>query len=180
MICRKCNTQNDDNASVCANCGESLTYQQQSPNSQYGEQQQYANPQYGDPRYGGQQYSGQQMPYYKDIYDHTSEYDPRDISNNKVFAMLPYLTGWIGVIVALLASHESKYVGFHIRQALKLSITNTLLVLISLVLCWTFIVPIAGAVCVIIIEVIRIIGFFSVCSGNAKELPIVRSLGFLK
>lgn len=178
MICKKCNAQNDDNASVCTNCGEGLIYQQPS-NQQYGEQQQYTNPQYGAPQYGGQPYGGQQ-PYYKDIYDHTSEYDQSDISSNKVFAMLPYLMGWIGIIVALLASRESKYVGFHIRQALKLSITNTLLVLISLVLCWTFIVPIAGAVCVIIIEVIQIIGFFSVCCGNAKELPIVRSLGFLK
>ncbi|MGN0179697.1 MAG: zinc-ribbon domain-containing protein [Monoglobaceae bacterium] len=179
MICRKCNAQNDDNASVCTNCGESLIYQQQPSNQQYGEQQQYTNPQYGAPQYGGQPYGGQQ-PYYKDIYDHTSEFEPSDISSNKVFAMLPYLMGWIGIIVALLASHESKYVGFHIRQALKLSITNTLLILISLVLCWTIIVPIVGAVCVVIIEVIQIIGFFSVCCGNAKELPIVRSLGFLK
>ena len=179
MICRKCNAQNDDDASVCTNCGESLIYQQQPSNQQYGEQQQYTNPQYGAPQYGGQPYGGQQ-PYYKDIYDHTSEFEPSDISSNKVFAMLPYLMGWIGIIVALLASHESKYVGFHIRQALKLSITNTLLILISLVLCWTIIVPIVGAVCVVIIEVIQIIGFFSVCCGNAKELPIVRSLGFLK
>lgn len=180
MICRKCNTQNDDGVSFCVNCGENLMQQQQPSNQQYGGQQQYSNAQYNAPGYGGPQYGSQQPPYYKDIYDHTSEYEPSDISNNKVFAMLTYLMGWIGIIVALLASHESKYVGFHIRQALKLSIVNTLLTLISLVLCWTFIVPIAGVVCIVIIEVIRIIGFFSVCCGNAKELPIVRSLGFLK
>ena len=99
--------------------------------------------------------------------------------------MLPYLLGWIGVIVALLASGKKDgskmgYIDFHVRQALKLTVVNTLVGIITLLLCWTIIFIFVGGICMTILFVIRIIGFFSVCSGNAKELPIVRSLGFLK
>ena len=38
----------------------------------------------------------------------------------------------------------------------------------------------AFAVCAIIIFVLKIIGFFNVCGGKAKELPIVRNFDFLK
>ena len=115
-----------------------------------------------------------------DPFDHTAEFDPKDISDNKVFAMLMYLTGWIGIIIALLASKESRYVAFHLRQALKIEVVGILLVLISAVLCWTFIIPIAGGVCMIILLVLRIISFFQICGGKAKEPAIIRSLGFLR
>ena len=47
------------------------------------------------------------------VYDHTAEFDPQDISDNKVYAMLCYLAGTLGIIIALLASHESPYLRFH-------------------------------------------------------------------
>lgn len=94
--------------------------------------------------------------------------------------MLMYLIGWIGTIIALLASKESRYVAFHLRQALKIEVVGILLVLISAVLFWTFIIPIAGGVCMIILLVLRIISFFQICSGKAKEPAIIRSLGFLR
>lgn len=54
-----------------------------------------------------------------DPLDHTAEFDPADISANKVFALIPYLMGWVGVIITLLASSSSPYAGFHVRQALE-------------------------------------------------------------
>lgn len=117
---------------------------------------------------------------YADVYDHTAEFDPEDVSSNKVVAMSAYILGIVGIVIALLAAPNSKYAAFHSRQALKLSITNTLLTFIMILLSWTIIVPIAGAVCVVILWVVRIICFFQVCSGKAKEAPIIRSLGFLK
>ena len=47
-------------------------------------------------------------------------------------------------------------------------------------LCWTIIVPIAGAVCMCILAVIQIICFVRICKGQAKEAPIVCKFGFLK
>ena len=56
------------------------------------------------------------------------------ISENKVLAMLCYLMGVIGIILALLGSHESRYAGFHVRQVLKFVVVEALLVIIAIIL----------------------------------------------
>ncbi|MCH5333240.1 MAG: hypothetical protein J1D89_04715, partial [Agathobacter sp.] len=123
---------------------------------------------------------GNPQQVYMDPKDHTKEFDGKDISDNKVIAMVPYIMGTVGIIIALLASKESPYAAFHVRQALKLTICNVLIGICSAVLFFTLIVPFAGAVCALIILVVRIICFFQVCAGKAKEAPIVSSFGFLK
>ena len=91
--------------------------------------------------------------------------------------MVPYILGWFGIVIALLAVSESRFVSFHMKQAMKLSIIET----ISLVLA---IIPFLGwfALAVIwgIIMVLRVIQFIRVCMGKAIEAPIVSSFGFLK
>lgn len=123
-------------------------------------------------------------PYYGygtiDPYDHTSEFDPRDISENKVIAMLVYLWGVLGIIVALLCSNHSPYAAFHVRQALKFTVINALLLICVMLLFWTVIVPIAYAVISVILFVIKIICFFQICQGKAVEPYIIRSFGFLR
>lgn len=163
-ICPNCQTQLDDNALFCANCG-----------TQFGA----AN--------GAQQNSNdtshQQHPNYApayDPYDHTAEFDPKDISDNKVISMLVYLMGWVGIIIALLGSHSSPYAAFHVRQALKFTVVNTLMLICSLLLCWTIIIPIAYGIMNIVFFVIKIICFFQICAGKAKEPAIIRNLGFLR
>ena len=113
-------------------------------------------------------------------YGYAASFDPKDISDNKIMAMLPYLMGTIGIIIALLASRQSAYTYFHVRQALKMKVTQLLLVICSVLLCWTLIVPLAAVVCNIIIFVLQIIAFFQVCGGQAKEPAISRDLPFLK
>ena len=108
------------------------------------------------------------------------EYDPADISENKVMAMLPYAVDILGVIVAMLARSDSPYTDFQVRQYLKLLVCKFVVGVISAVLCFTFIVPIAGGICLVILFVIQVICFIRVCLGKAVEAPIVRSLGFLK
>ena len=116
----------------------------------------------------------------RDPWDHTDEFDPEDISENKVMALAAYILGPIGIIIALLASQLSPYAGFHVRQALKIDILIAIVAVITTLLCWTFVVPIAGAIVLIILLVLKIIAFFSVCKGKAVELPIIRGLRFLK
>lgn len=164
MICPKCGAQVNDNSSFCTSCGNSIGG---------------GNPQMGAPM-GNPQMGMPQQVYYVNPTDHTAEFDAKDISDNKVMAMMPYLMGTIGIIIALLASRESAYAYFHVRQALKLTVVTTLLGIISGILLWTFIVPLVGAICVVIVFVIRIICFFQVCGGKAKEPAIISSLGFLK
>lgn len=110
--------------------------------------------------------------------DHTAEFQKEDISANKVLAMIPYLMGWIGIIVTLLAAGTSPYAGFHVRQALKIAVCSTLVSIVGAII--PFLGWLAIAVFGIMTLVINIICFFSVCKGEAKEPPIISGLGFLK
>lgn len=109
--------------------------------------------------------------------DHTAEFDPKDISDNKVIAMLPYLMGVIGLIVAILLANTSKYVQFHVRTVLKFTVVEALLVFVNII---PILGQIAWAVCTIICVVLRIIAFFQICNGKAKDPAIIGGLGFLK
>lgn len=206
MICPKCQSEVTDGSAFCTKCGAALggnnqqnysqsegaapqgdNQNQGNPNPQFNAQ---GNPQFnaqGNPQFNNQgyqqNYAGNGMPPYGAPYvdpkDHTAEFTPQDISEHKVFAMLPYLLGTIGIIIALLAAKDSKYIMFHVREALKLTVCAILVGIVSLLLCWTVIVPMAGGVCAIIILVVKIICFFQICSGKAKEAAIVSSFGFL-
>ena len=67
--CPNCNVQLDDAATFCANCGARIS---ESAQAQPQYTQNTAVPPQGDP------------------YDHTAEFDPQDISDNKVFAIDVY------------------------------------------------------------------------------------------
>ena len=167
--CPKCNTQLADDAMFCTNCGTS--FQNANPQPQQNAYQNNAQQNYAQP-----------VAPVVNIYDHTAEFDPQDVHDNKIFAILCYIMGIVGIIVALLArnSVNSPYLSFHIKQALKITITTILVGVISGLLAWTCIVPIAGMVCIVILEVVSIICFFQTCSNKSVEAPIVRSLPFLK
>ena len=150
-ICSKCGARMQDDCQFCAECGAPVN---QAPRTA--------------------------TYLYTSSYDHTSEFNSYDISQNKVLAIACYLMGIPGIIIALLGSNQSPYAAFHVRQALKFSITNILLLLIGMIFIWTLILPIACVICYLVLSVIRIICFFSACMGRAKEPAIIRSLPFLQ
>lgn len=172
--CPNCNTPLADDAVFCTNCGQK--FEEAAPAAETAEAPQASNP------------VSQPAPVVPaapvmpepDPFDHTAEFDPKDISDNKVFAMLGYLLGTIGIIIALLASNQSPYTRFHVRQALKFTVVKLLTVICGAILGITIIVPIAAAIFCGVLWVIEIICFFQVCCGKAKEPAIIRSLGFLK
>lgn len=148
--CPKCGAQMDDNAMFCASCGANF-------NNPYATV----------------------APIIPE-WDHTAEFDPKDVSDNKVIAMLVYLLGIAGILLALIGSNNSKYASFHVRQALKFLVVETLVALVTGVLCWTIIVPIAAGIFYVVLWVIKVICFVSICKGEAKEPAIIRSISFLK
>ncbi len=157
-FCANCNTPADDSATFCTVCGASFV--PVAPNT-------VPNP-------------GVYTQPVMNSFDYTAEFDAKDVAENKLYASLGYVLGFIGVIIALLANKESAFVQFHIKQALKISIVSTLVGIITAVLCWTFIVPFAGMILITALEVISYISFFDTLKGNAKEPAIIRSLNFLR
>ncbi len=125
----------------------------------------------------GTAFASQQATYSYDPKDHTAEFDPRDISDNKVFAMAANLLSVVGIIITLLAAQKSDYAMFHARQSLKISLCE---VLCAVMLIVPFLGWIAAPICLVILFVVRIILFFQVCKGQAKDAPIVGNFGFLK
>ena len=109
--------------------------------------------------------------------DHTAEFDAKDISDNKIVAMAPYLLGVIGIIIALLGSRDSKYAGFHVRQALKIEITGILVLVLMII---PFIGWFVAPICELVLFVVKIICFFQVAGGKAREPPIISAFPFFK
>jgi len=163
---------------------EQQARQQAEQAQQQGQQyQQTAAPGAAQGQPYGQPYQGYQAPVYAPVaakkIDHTDEFDAEDISKNKIFAMLVYLLDFMGIIIALLAG-PSEYVRFHVRQALKFTVVEVLTAICIAVLVWTILVPIAGAIFLLVLLVIKIICFIQVCKGKACEPAIIRSIGFLE
>lgn len=183
MICPKCGSEMPDDSTFCTRCGASLHTGTQENQNLQGTPYGYGNPQGNNGAYYGNPQMNNGMPYgqpYVDPKDHSTEFDGKDIAEHKLFAMLPYLLGILGTIVALLVAKDSPYVGFHVREGIRILVSEVLLGLITVVFCWTVVVPIAAAVCFIILLVVRIISFVNVCNGKAKEAAIVSNFGFLK
>lgn len=157
-ICHCCTAQLEDDALFCRNCGA---------------------PQGEEDKRSLQSVPMPQPEPEKDEFDHTEEYEPADIAQHKLWAMCVYLLDILGIALALLGAKESPYVMFHIRQGLKFTVTEALLAIAAVVLSWTFIVPIAAGIALVVLTVIKVICFFQVCQNKAKEAVIIRMLGFL-
>lgn len=162
-VCPICHSQVAPDSNYCTMCGNRLPDESQATPPKSSVYQNYYQP--------------TPVP---DPWDHTAEFDAADVSEHKLYAMLMYLTSIVGIIVALLAAKESAFVQFHLKQNLKLFIVEILLTICGSFLAFTFIVPIAAVVCVVISVVLRAIAFFQVCSNKSKEPAIIRGLNFLK
>ena len=124
---------------------------------------------------------------YVDPYDHTEDFDAKDISENKVIAMLVYLMGPLGIVIALLAANGSKYAAFHVKQAMKLTVAEILAVVALVIVAYIMwgihlraLMFFVVAAALIGLAALHLICFLQVCKGKAKEVYIVRSLRFLK
>ncbi|MBR1641773.1 MAG: zinc-ribbon domain-containing protein [Butyrivibrio sp.] len=199
-ICANCGTSVPDDAAFCNNCGSAMTESPASENNstpaapsadtnaapsqpapapapapgpapQPGFQQQpYGQAPYQQPQY--------QQPYVAfDPKDHTSEFDPQDIADNKLFAILPYLFSCIAGIIVGIYVKDSEFVKFHIKNSIRIDVTAFLLLLVCIIPFIGWVVAIIGVVVLVVIDIIALVWAFQ---GKAKELPIISSIGFLK
>lgn len=161
--CPFCNTQLEDDASFCHACGNAQNAQPQ-PEQPY-QQPGYAQPPVSYPAV--------------DPHDHSAEFSAEDVAANKLYAILLYLLGPVGIIIALLADKESAYLRFHIRQVLKLLIVEILAGLATLALSWTIIAAAAGGVFIFILGIVEIICLVRTCQGKSVDVPIIGDWKFL-
>ncbi len=125
----------------------------------------------------GYQQAGYQQPYVAyNPGDHTSEFDPKDIENNKLYATLPYFFGILGIIPALLVK-DSPFTEFHIKVSIRLSIACVLLLIPAIIPILGWIVTGIGY---IVLTVLYIMAIVYVLQGKAKDIPIISKIGFLK
>lgn len=107
--------------------------------------------------------------------DTTSEYDAKDIEQNKIFAILAYIS-WL-VLVPIFVAKDSKFAKFHVNQGLVLAIVE--------IICWVafgilrrlpligWIFGIADGLVSLVCFLIAVVGVINAANGRAKELPIV-------
>lgn len=107
--------------------------------------------------------------------DTTAEYDAKDIEQNKIFAILAYIS-WL-VLVPIFVAKDSKFAKFHVNQGLVLAIVE--------IICWVafgilgrlpligWIFGIADGLVSLVCFLIAVVGVINAANGKAKELPII-------
>ncbi len=180
ITCPKCGTQLEDGTTFCTNCGASLAAPDPAPAPTPvpapAPAPQYQQAPYGQTRAQYQQPYGQPA-YAYDPADHTAEFDSSEVADNKILAVSCYLFGFIGIIVAALFAKDSKYMKFHVKQALRLSIAEVLAFIPCIIPILGWIVT--GVLCVIlfVVEIIAIVWAFQ---GKSKDLPMIKGIKFLQ
>lgn len=146
-LCNKCGQQIDDNVQTCPYCG--------APNGVAGNAQNFVNN-------------------FTNTADSTAQFDPQDIQNNKVMALLAYL-GFL-FLIPLLAAPNSKFARYHANQGLVLFILEAITSVISIIpFGW-----IIGGILGIFGLVLTIIGIVNAANGQAKQLPLIGGITILK
>ena len=114
--------------------------------------------------------------------DSTSEFDPNDIQQNKVMAILAYLS-WL-VLIPLFAAKESKFARYHCNQGIMLAIAEIIVWVIFGILS---IIPYVGWIFIVLNSLISLVclvfavtGIINAANGKAKELPFIGKINILK
>lgn len=155
-FCNKCGQQIDNNVQTCPNCG--------APNGVAGNAQNFVNN-------------------FTNTADFTAQFDPQDIQNNKVMALLAYL-GFL-FLIPLLAAPNSKFARFHANQGIVLFIFEAVAGVVTGIIC---VIPVAGWIIGGILSsavgifglVLMILGIVNAVNGQAKQLPLIGGITLLK
>lgn len=130
---------------------------------------------------------------FTNLEDKTADYSKEVIDNGKLMALLSYIG--ILALIPYFAEKENKYVRFHAIQGLNLLIINLVVsaasFVVAIVATILFIIPIIGWILGFLLYlviglvpvglfVISILGIVYSLQGNAKELPIVNQIKFIK
>lgn len=114
--------------------------------------------------------------------DTTAEYDPNDIEQNKVMALLAYLS--ILVLIPIFAAPKSKFARFHVNQGIVLAIAEVIASILAGILTsipfigWLF--GIVFGLIDLAAFILAVLGILNAVNGKAKELPFIGKFRLLK
>lgn len=112
--------------------------------------------------------------------DTTSEYDQDDINNNKFAAVLAFIFAPIYLIYTLIAKKDqSKFVRFHLNQGLVLWLVQIIVDILADIL-RIGVLRIVFRILNFLILVLVVVGVVNICTGKAKELPVIGNIKLLK
>lgn len=185
-FCGNCGAKLEEGAKFCPNCGAAVEGSTAGENGAAGA---------GSTHTSGTQTNGstnekksfeETIQDLNNTEDTTDQFDPADIQQNKVMAILSYIG--ILVLVPIIGAKDSKFARYHANQGLllliasvaynlALRIVNAILFVIS----WRlgFISTILSVVGVVFL-VLGIIGIVNAANGRAKELPVIGKYRLLK
>lgn len=185
-FCSNCGNQLDENTNFCPSCSAPVG-QNATPNQTQGAP--------------SQQNFTQGSPSQPNVFqklnstsDTTSQYDPRDIADNKLMAVLAYF-GLLVLIPMFAAPKNSKFARFHVQQGFTLFLLYIALVIVRFILglikttryIWGVpyqttpgIIILLGWLLGIPLFILSIIGIINASQGKAKELPIIGKFKILK
>lgn len=186
--CPSCSAVMDDSTVFCTSCGTKLDVAP-APQAPVNPAPQYQAPVNPAPQYQAPQSQFNPNPAYnqaqpgasmRDPTDHTAEFAEEDVAENKPFALLIYIGGLIGLLIAIFLKKDSAYLRFHIRQGIKIYLAELLLTVFFALTAILLITYFAFIILLLIIIIVRLICFFDTAKGLSKEPPIIKSLSFLK
>lgn len=115
----------------------------------------------------------------KSKWDKTALFSEEEVKEFRLTAVLIYLLGIFGIILALVTEKSSPYLKFHIAEGLKITVVSSSLALISVLLSFTFIVPVIGAAGLIVCSAINLISAYKTLTGKSENAVIIRNLKIL-
>lgn len=165
-FCNKCGRQLIGNEQFCAGCGAPVQNTAQQTNSTQDFVDSVKN--------------------LNNTADYTAEYDPMDVEQNKIMAVLAYLG--LLVLVPILAAPNSRFAKFHANQGLLLTIASFAFGMVTGIITAIFMwIPVLGAIVIAAVSLLSlvflaasIIGIVNAVQGRAKELPIIGKFRILK
>lgn len=180
QFCKNCGAQLDDGAKFCTSCGA----KQSDDNNEKTNQS-------GSATGSTTATIEETVKKFTDTEDKTTDFASQDINDNKVMALLSYLS-WL-VLIPLIGS-KSPYARFHVNQGLVLAIAEIAWAIVSKIVS-TILYAIFGLIGLRFIAtiitalfglvnlaffVLSIIGIVNAASGKAKRLPFVGNFNIIK
>lgn len=175
-FCKHCGKNIPDGATFCSYCGTPVSDTESQAHTQ---QHQY-----------GTQNNG-----FMDSDDVTAEFDPTDIKQNKVMAVLSYIG--LLVFIPIFAAKNSKYAKFHASQGLNITIVSVLQFIVINFLAMIvrtvfygsivfgpkgillFLLSTINTVMAVVLFALAIYGIVNAVQGKCKKLPILGKFDIL-